>query len=293
MSLTPEQVEKRKKGIGSSDIPAILGLVPWSGPIDVWLTKTGRSEPFSSTQTNIGNRLEEPIADMVADSRDIEIERWQETIQHCDHEIALATPDFAIVDGTLMMGLLEVKNVGHRVLSHWETDCPDYVAAQVQWQLEITGLDLGIVGALLGGRDMRIVDLERDQELGADMLQIAEDFWRDHVVADVAPPIDGSNSAREYLKKRFAKHGGEIVKAPAEATDWAAQYLAATRDEKDARARKALAHNQLAVLVADTGGIFGPWGRAVWIETKAQDYMVNKKPNRYIKVTPSKEAKNV
>ncbi|WP_410960483.1 YqaJ viral recombinase family protein, partial [Salmonella sp. SAL4361] len=34
----------RKKGIGGSDVAAILGFSPYKSPYQLWLDKTGRSE---------------------------------------------------------------------------------------------------------------------------------------------------------------------------------------------------------------------------------------------------------
>jgi hypothetical protein len=31
----------RKRGLGGSDIAAVLGVSPWQKPMDVWLSKTG------------------------------------------------------------------------------------------------------------------------------------------------------------------------------------------------------------------------------------------------------------
>ena len=40
-----EWLEQRKKGIGGSDVAAIMGLSPWRTPAEVWFEKTGRVEP--------------------------------------------------------------------------------------------------------------------------------------------------------------------------------------------------------------------------------------------------------
>lgn len=42
MTISPAQLELRKKHLGASDIPAILGLNPYRTPADVWLIKTGQ-----------------------------------------------------------------------------------------------------------------------------------------------------------------------------------------------------------------------------------------------------------
>jgi putative phage-type endonuclease len=39
---TPAWREWRRKGIGASDAPVIMGASPWSTPVDLWLLKTGQ-----------------------------------------------------------------------------------------------------------------------------------------------------------------------------------------------------------------------------------------------------------
>ncbi len=41
MSLTPEQLEARKQGIGGSDAPVVAGLSPWKSPLTLYYEKSG------------------------------------------------------------------------------------------------------------------------------------------------------------------------------------------------------------------------------------------------------------
>ena len=67
--------EARKNGIGGSDVGAIMGLNPWKSPVEVWLEKTGHSEPpdlSGKESVEWGNRLEAVVAEKFADRRRIE-----------------------------------------------------------------------------------------------------------------------------------------------------------------------------------------------------------------------------
>ena len=44
MPITEAQRERRKKHLGSTDLPAILGVDPWRNAYDVWLEKTDKLE---------------------------------------------------------------------------------------------------------------------------------------------------------------------------------------------------------------------------------------------------------
>ena len=54
----------RRSTLGSSDIPKLLGLSRWGDEWDVWLEKTGRSDPTSgfSGDQSAGNMMEKAIA---------------------------------------------------------------------------------------------------------------------------------------------------------------------------------------------------------------------------------------
>ena len=40
-----EWLAEREKGIGASEVAAILGLSPWDTPFSLWLKKTHQAEP--------------------------------------------------------------------------------------------------------------------------------------------------------------------------------------------------------------------------------------------------------
>ncbi len=58
-----EWLDWRKKGIGSSDAPIIMGVSPWKTPFELWEEKTGRVQPeqTSNWAQERGNELE-PVA---------------------------------------------------------------------------------------------------------------------------------------------------------------------------------------------------------------------------------------
>lgn len=60
--MTEEWHEWRRRGIGSSDAPVVMGVSPWSTPYKLWETKLGLTKPnFSNYATQRGHELE-PVA---------------------------------------------------------------------------------------------------------------------------------------------------------------------------------------------------------------------------------------
>ena len=52
---------ERMKGIGGSDVAAILGLSKWSTPYDVWQSKLGLADPTPDNDAMKWGRLLEPV----------------------------------------------------------------------------------------------------------------------------------------------------------------------------------------------------------------------------------------
>jgi predicted phage-related endonuclease len=61
MPLTQEQLERRRQGIGSSDIPAILGYSKWANAHDIYLQKVYGTDSPTTDAMKAGNCLEEGI----------------------------------------------------------------------------------------------------------------------------------------------------------------------------------------------------------------------------------------
>ena len=60
-------LEARRKGIGSSDIPAVLGLSRFAGPFDVYCDKVTGEDGPSMSAMKLGSALEDGIANYYAD----------------------------------------------------------------------------------------------------------------------------------------------------------------------------------------------------------------------------------
>ena len=59
------------------------------------------------------------------------------------------------------------------------------------------------------------------------LLAIAGRFWRENVLAEVPPPIDGSDGARAYLERKHPRHLRPLRPAPAGSESLARRYKAA------------------------------------------------------------------
>lgn len=293
MSLTPEQLEMRRKGITGTDIGAICGLSEHRSPLDVWLDKTGRAEPLDVTPAmERGMYLERGMLDWyAARTQAASVEspgtlrmRGQPTIMATPDAVALFGSDIAVtlagpalaVDPLDVAGLydvtrvaVEVKCPGPFMEYGWGDAGTDQVPAAYLCQgvFEMAVLDVPRVdfAALLGG-ELRIFPVKRDTVVEGKLIERALAFWRDHVEKDVPPPPTWRDRDMDWIQKRFPR-------AEAPPLQWDAltpEQRAAVHDyllahEREAQAGKELAELEARVklIVAGASGIEGlPLGLA-------------------------------
>lgn len=184
----------RKGFVGGSDVAALLGLSPWKTPVDLYLDKTGRvpDEDEASEAMRLGSYLEDYAARRYA-------EETGRTVRNFGYMVAkghaVADIDRLVGDGDALPAhhadirtdtLLECKTAG----AFWEDEPPLHYQTQVQLYMELTGCrfaDFAVV-FLAPRRDFRIYRVERDEKIGAALLDRIEAFWRDCVEADTPPP---------------------------------------------------------------------------------------------------------
>jgi putative phage-type endonuclease len=179
-------LQKRKKGIGGSELAAIIGLSPFAGPIDIWKNKRDEGEKFTPTEPmRWGNLLEYSIA-----------KEWNkrsgghpmvggDLIVHSDESWMRGTPDFLLFENGIHDGptsVLEVKNTSVFAKGYWGSDkdpkVPVNYVIQGQWYLHLTGLDTIHYGVLCGGNELISRTLYRDDELINELMNRGREFWR-------------------------------------------------------------------------------------------------------------------
>lgn len=266
MTLTAEQLEIRKTGIGASEVSALTGSSPYQEPIDVWLAKTGRADALPENEAmRLGNELEGALTVLYAGRTGRTVERHASTHRHPDFPHVLATPD-AIVDGGERG--LEIKLVGARMAHHWAEDSvPDYVQDQARQNMAVLGIDAWDVCALIGSTDLRIVTIERNFDHEAVLLEACEVFWAEHVETDIAPEVQDPEKRRAYLLQRYP--GSEMTKAldvssAPDAEEIAAAILCFRQTTEQLKAledvKKRLT-NTITERIGAEYGIEGPWGK--------------------------------
>lgn len=201
----------RGRGVGGSDVAAILGMDPHRGPLHVWLEKTGqapeRRDARLERAARRGHRLEGLTAEFFAEESGLTVLDSPGTLQHIDHPHWIANPDrlTAASDDQAHdeLGVLECKSRTWRSArtEGWHGDqAPDRPAIQAHWYLTVTGYRHAHVAGLIDD-DLEWFRIERDDELCGLLADAVDQFWHNHVLAGLPPKPDGSQATAELLAR--------------------------------------------------------------------------------------------
>lgn len=248
-----EWLKWRKKGLGGSDIAAILGISKWSSAIDIWLQKTNQKfdETIENEAMTWGKILEPVIREQFKQKTGKKVVEVHSILQNEEYRFMLADLDGLTEDSEGNPAILEIKCVSEYKRSEWDNDqIPYYYMTQVMHYLAVTGLDTAFVCALIGGNSLVIREVKADQEMIAMLVACEKNFW-DKVVNCVRPEADGSDACKELLDSLYRGGVSEQIVLPEEAIEFVDLYLEASADEDSAKAKKQLASNRLKEIMGD------------------------------------------
>lgn len=211
-------LDVRKKGIGSSDAAAAVGLNPYQSMLELWLVKTGRDaglpkiDPKDESSPMYWGLLLEPIVAAHYTKRTgNRVRRINAVLQHPDPDRRwmLANLDYTVV-GANDVQILECKTAGEFGSRLWREGVPEYVVLQVQHQLAVTNKLAADVCVLVCGQEIRVHRIERDDALINRLIELEQKFWH-YVETDMPPPADGSESAAMALQCLYPQDHGNTL----------------------------------------------------------------------------------
>lgn len=206
----------RKRGIGSSDSSAAIGLNPYKSQLELWLEKTNRDQGLTkpnqdddSTPVFWGVVLEPVVASQYQRRTGNKVRKVNAVLQHPELPWMLANIDREVV-GSAEVQILECKTAGINGARLWRDGVPKYVEVQVMHQLAVTGKLAADVAVLLGGQQLEVYRIERDDILIQKLIELERQFWH-YVETDTPPPADGSDSADQALRLLYPEDNGLVL----------------------------------------------------------------------------------
>jgi putative phage-type endonuclease len=210
----------RTKFIGGSDAAAILGVSPWKSAFQLYQEKVGALvEEITPAKQRIfarGHRWEPVVVEMLIDElqdrgHDVKIIARNARYQDSEFPFLACELDLELmVDGEEFNG--EIKTVHPFAAKDWgeqgSDEIPIYYIAQVMHGLMIKPRRRCIVAALIGGDDLRIHNVERDEETISGIRAKELAFWQR--VQDRNPPNPQTADDVRWL---YAKDAGTVAEA--------------------------------------------------------------------------------
>ena len=205
-----EWLQERKKGLGGSDASAILGFNPWKSPFELYIEKTSDTvQEIDNEAIHWGNVLEDVVAEEFTRRTGKKVRRRNQIFKHKEHDFMIANIDRDVVGER---ALLECKTTNAFNADQWEGEqIPPAYMCQLQHYMAVLDYEKAYIAVLIGGQKYVWKEIARDDEFIELMIQHEKDFWNNHVLAGVAPEIDGSKSASELLNQMYPEDNGETV----------------------------------------------------------------------------------
>lgn len=258
----------RRGGVGGSEVGALLGVSEHETPFSIWNTKIHGGKDLSGVAAvEWGHRLENVVAEKLAEEIGL-VSRFAGGLwARKDNPILRVTPDrFACRPRSWKaVGVIECKTAGDD--EHWESgtihpggrgtgSAPLSYQAQLQWQLGILGLKVGWLGCFVLGqaRDFFTVEIHFDAAWFAEMVDAANGFWTDNVLADEPPMHNLRHPKTEELLKLLTPNVVRpSVELGDEARDWLEDYRATKARFDEAEKDLAEVKNYFRLQVGDAG----------------------------------------
>ena len=202
----------RTMGIGGSDVSVIAGINPYRSVYQLWLEKTGQTEPAESDNeyTHFGTILEPVIRKEFMERTGLKVRQKHMLLQSEKYPFMLANLDGVInLDGE--MCIFEAKTASAYKLDDWQNGIPPEYMLQVQHYMAVTGAAKTYIAALIGGNYFEYRLIERDDEMIAKIITMEKLFWEVNVLGSIAPEIDGNKATTEFFNSKYNFSNGQTV----------------------------------------------------------------------------------
>lgn len=255
-------LQERRKTIGGSEIGAILGLNNFQSAYSLWSEKTGQAPAFEGNlQSDMGTYLEDFVAQEFSRRSGLQVKRTNYIWRNTDYPALHASPDRLVVgrDAGLECKTTSAFNC---TKFHGEDFPGQYYAQAVQY-MAVTEKEEWYIAVLVGNHAFHIYHLTRvegmkkpdfcdaslyvsDGEIKA--LNSAAEAFRDCLINNIPPALDGSEATTEALNEAFHGGGGQMNLFGREGL--VERWFELTAQEKELKERKQEIRN---VLCADLG----------------------------------------
>jgi putative phage-type endonuclease len=195
----------RSKGIGGSDVAAILGLNSYKTIRQVYYDKIdpqGNAKEINESMES-GIFLESGIADWYAHRTGYKIIKDNKVRIHKDYPFLLANLDRIAILPDGSRRVVEIKNTGTWAYQNWGGEVPLPYFCQVQHYMGITGYDTADFAIVKDGKKLEIYTVKRDDEFLSLVIPKLVNFWNENVLKGIPPEPSTSEEVRSVYTKHI------------------------------------------------------------------------------------------
>lgn len=206
-----EWLKIRKGYIGGSDAGAIIGLNPYNSAFSVWAEKTGQTPEFEGNiSTRVGTYLEDLVAKLFMEETGKQVQRMNFTLVNSDYPWACANIDREVIGEDAVLEIKTTTSFG-AIKKFRSGEYPEQWYGQMVHYLAVTGAKKAYLAALENNRELRVFELERDEEEIKALMDAEREFWNTYVLPKKTPPVDGHSATSEAIKKIFSEEAGDSI----------------------------------------------------------------------------------
>ncbi len=190
---------ERRKGIGGSDVAAILGLSPFKTAYQIYQEKRKEVEDWQGNEsTDWGKRMEPAIRQWYSDTTGRNVRLPDKIIYNEKYPFMGASLDGFTDDGRIV----EIKTA--RSGKGWgepgTEEIPDYYAAQCHHYMAVTGLDVVDIPVSIMGGSPVLYEIPADKEIQEMIIDAEANFWQRVVDGNPPDPVTYADAVARFGK---------------------------------------------------------------------------------------------
>jgi putative phage-type endonuclease len=245
-----EWLEARRQGIGGSDAAAIIGLDRYRSAIDVYADKIGlKPEQPDNEAMRQGRDLEQYVAERFMEATGKKVRRRNAILQHPEYPFMTANIDRWVVGENAGLECKTTSVLNRAKFSQGEFP-PNYYVQCVHY-MAVTGAERWYLAVLVLNKAFHVFTIERDEAEIQTLIDAEKDFWENHVLKQIPPAPDGTESTSELIKQLFpeAREREEIALYGHE--DKIQQYLELDAQVKELTQKRDALKQELQLAMSD------------------------------------------
>lgn len=260
----------RRRGIGGSDVAALMGISPFRTARDLYYDKLGvlpeEELPDNWVALEMGTLLEDLVVKIFEKKTGLRTFQVKKMFRHPRYSFMLADVDRLVEmpDGSL--AILEIKTTNYNAKDLWfrngQEVIPSYYEAQGRHYMSVMDVDQVFFCCLYGNTEDEVIfrSLRRDVDYEEEMIFLEKYFWATHVQPKIPPDYTESGS---LILDSLKRHGEAADTTSSEYTLGAKasailmQYMELQKKKENADQHTRALDEELkrlrALLIADMG----------------------------------------